>query len=478
MKKKAYALLIAVIMLFSFVCSAENGYVTISDPYYTDGNTVYDLTGLSANVSYAKAENLIQLLLSVVTSYGQTSGGIEIVNEVVSLYADGFKNRYTMSLADLMMLISEAVDADPSVLVSGLLAEDEASIAVNENAKISVKDMISAVYNGIYKDGSQLAEAKSGQVDTFLHNGMNAFVVPFEVTAEEIDAAAMQLCTEIDARGLMTSEVAAFLGEDMDGNNENMITATALYESNTKPLKLNVKGNAYYGENDIFVELNLCQADAVVLTAFFEVTNTEKPSLYLNIPVEDDAFGKMVIYATIEGSEDGSDDYLEIGILENDRTIALVTYQVYENAGIPVQDFYLGVTVGNSLYSFAFVNSTDHATKRDIHMSAYLDGIEAQLSYSGVISGDFGDKNEQGTIRLATNIGLQASVNLGFGTGSGEPTSVIPEGIGALEIVSMDENQSTIMMEDFNNLVNSLMASLVMGVPGIAQLVGMENTEG
>ena len=73
MKTKMCTLMVAVIMLFSFVCNAENGYVTISDPYYTDGTNVYDLTGLSFNVSYARAEMLSQLILRAVT-YGCGSG--------------------------------------------------------------------------------------------------------------------------------------------------------------------------------------------------------------------------------------------------------------------------------------------------------------------------------------------------------------------------------------------------------------------
>ncbi len=474
MKTKACALLIAIIMLFSFVCPAENGYVTISDPYYTDGENVYDLTGFSANLSYARAENMIQLILRAITAYSQTAAGIEIENETVSLYADGFSGRYTMSVDDFMMLLSEATDGntDVSGIVSGFLTE---SVPAVSTAGGSLSSFITDIYTAIYADGSQLENAKKGVADTFLHAGMSAFVVSIDQTAESIDAVISDFCAQIDAQGLVSEELLQVLSGQTDVSG---MTALSLYEERLKPLNLNMKGNAYYGENDIFIEWNLCAGEKVLLPVFLEVTNTETPSLYMNVNANDGYGGNIVLYATIECSPDGRNDYLEIGALEDERTVALVTYQVYENAGMPVKDFYLGLASGNALYNFSFVTATDNQTSRSIYLGAYLDGIEAQISYTGAISSDYGDVNEQGVLQLATNIGIQAKMNVGFGAGSGAPVGFIPEGIPARDIVSMTEIEGQYMMIDFQNLVSSLMTSLVMGVPGISQLVGMDDAQG
>jgi len=104
--------------------------------------------------------------------------------------------------------------------------------------------------------------------------------------------------------------------------------------------------------------------------------------------------------------------------------------------------------------------------------------MEVQLSYTGTISSDYGDRNEQGVLRLATNIGIQAGVNVGFGTGTGAPVEFIPDEIPAMDIVSMNDEENQMMMLDFGNLVNKLTTSLIMGVPGFAQLVGMDGAEG
>lgn len=475
MKTKACALLVAIIMLFSFMCPAENGYVTISDPYYTDGENVYDLTGLSANLSFAKAENVIQLILRAITAYEQTAAGIEIENEVVSLYADGFAGRYTMSLNDLMMLLGEATYGNFAINTSidALLLSNQENKAA---AEVSLKKMISEIYDAIYADGSILAGAKAGTVDTFLHSSMSAFVVPIDMTAEEMDAQIASFASMMDEDESLVNFLNGYvMGDPYAAENGEAVIApktfVSLYEEVVKPLNLSVKGNAYFGEDDIFIEWNLMSGEEAVIPVFMEVTNAENPSLYMNVQMND----KMVVYATIES---GKNDYLEIGVLEDERTIALVTYQVYENAGMPVQDYYVGLAYGNALYNFSFVNSTDNETARNIHASAYLDGMEIQLSYTGAISSDYGDRNEQGSIQLATNFGIRANVNVGFGTGTGEPVEFIPAEIPVKDIVAMNDEENQLMMLDFGNLVNKLTTSLIMGVPGFAEMVGMDGAEG
>lgn len=475
MKTKMCTLMVAVIMLFSFVCNAENGYVTISDPYYTDGTNVYDLTGLSFNVSYARAEMISQLILRAVTSTGAVAGGIETDGETVSLYADGFSSKYTMSLEDLMLLIGEAIDGNQNFIE--ILSVDQNAQAPSE---ITLSDLVSGIYDDLYADGSKLTNAKIATVDTFLHAGMSAFSVPLDMSSEEIESAILPILSALDGQKSLLTILNRYAASDpyADENGEifyEPVTFVSFYENEIKPLNLNVKGNAYYGENEIFIEWNLLKGEDVILPAFLEVTNTENPSLYVNVLLNNGAY---VFYATIEASENGLNDYLEMGVLEGERTAALMTYQVYMNENIPVQDLYIGVTSGNELYNFSIVNATDSETTRDIHVIAYLDGIEAQLSYTGAITSDYGDINEQGVLQLATNIGMMARVNVGFGRGSGEPAAFIPEDIPGKEIVSMTDEENERMMIDFSNLLETLKNTLIMGVPGIAQILGMENAQG
>ncbi len=470
MKTKACALLLAIVMLFSFVCTAENSYLTVSDPYYTDGTNVYDLSGLSCDISVSLGEALMQLIVRAVTTEGTVSGIVEMEDETVSLFADDFSAVYQMTKNDFGEMAKEAVDH------SALSDEKIDSLFKNAGGQntfkgLSLKAIVSAVYDGIYGDASQLENAKTGFVSTFLHSGMNAFVVPIEVTAEETDRFFTEFCMKVDEKNLMSDEIFAFLtGEE----NTGAMTAVDLYERNTKPLNLNVKGNVYYGENDIFIELNLLHGDQVVLPAYMEVTNTDDPILYINMQLDDES----VLYATIETTANGKNDFLEIGALDNERTVALVTYQMYDDSGIPVKDLYLGFADGNALYNVSFINKTDKETMRMIFLSAYLDGIEMQLSYNGAISNDYGDKNEQGRIQLATNIGIQAHADIGFGTGSGSQETAIPSDTEVINVSSMTEEESQRMMLDFRNFTSKVMSTLVMGVPGIARLVGMEEAEG
>ena len=475
MKTKACALMMALMMLFSFVCTAENGYVTISDPYYTDGTDVYDLTGLSFNVSYAKAEMLSQFILRAVTSAGMVSGGIEIEDKIVSLYADGFSAKYTMSAQDLALLIGEAVDMDGDF--SSIMSD---AAKTQAPSSLSLSEIVTSVYSGIYADGTSLENAKIATVDTFLHAGMSAFCVPLDMSCEEIENMIAPFLSALDQEEALVNALNRFAAGDPYAS-ENGETAcapatfTSFYENTIKPLSLNVKGNAYYGENDIFIEWNLLMGEKVVLPVFLEVTNTENPSLYMNVLLDDGAY---VFYATIEASADGMNDYLEMGVLEGERTAALVTYQVYLNENIPVQDLYIGLTNGNELYNLSFVNATDNETVRSIFLGAYLNGVEAQLSYTGAITSDYGDTNEQGVIQLATNIGMMAKMNVGFGCGSGEPTAFIPEDMPGKEIVSLTEEENQNMLMEINNLLETLKNALVIGVPGFAQLIGAEDAQG
>lgn len=475
MKTKVYTLMMALIMLFSFVCTAENGYVTISDPYYTDGTNVYDLTGLSFNMSYAKAEMLSQLILRAVTNTGTVTGGIEIDDQTVSLYADGFSSKYTMAAKDLALLIGESMDVN--VDISEKLSSDQNAPVLSG---ITLSEIVSEIYDAVYADGSKLAEAKIATVDTFLHAGMSAFSVPISMSSDEIDQIIYPILSALDEQESFLGLLNRYaLGDPYANENgetaQEAVTSVSLYEENIKPLFLNVKGNAYYGENDIFIEWNLLKGEEVILPVFLEVTNTETPSLYMNVLLNGSA---NVFYATIEASADGMSDYLEMGVLEGERTAALMTYQVYMNENIPVKDLYIGVTHENELYNFSVVSATDNETTRNIHVSAYLDGMEMQLSYAGAITSDYGDTNEQGVLQLATNIGMVAKLNVGFGHGSGEPTQFIPEGIPGIEIVSMTDEENERMMIEISNLLETLKNTLVIGVPGIAQIFGAEDAQG
>ena len=101
-------------------------------------------------------------------------------------------------------------------------------------------------------------------------------------------------------------------------------------------------------------------------------------------------------------------------------------------------------------------------------MNPYIEILRPGNALMGAIS----------IILVATNVGIQAKVNVGFGTGSGAPAEFIPSEIPQRDIITMIETENEMLMLDFSNFLNALSASLIMGVPGIAQLVGMDGAEG
>lgn len=473
-KKRFCAFLMALVMLMTFPAHAKSGYVTISDPYYTDGTSVYDLTGLSVNLSAALTENVFQLLARVITTAGQMNAGAELSGGKVACFADGFSAKYTLSVEDLKLLLGEALDNtsleafDPEVLYA---------LSGTEQAQepFGVAGLINGIYDLVYADGSQLAEAKTATVDTFLHTAMSAFMVPAQISAEEMDQMLVSLFAELDSQ----PEVQQYLAQ-MNAAAQTAFTLSSFYQSDIKPLEMSIDGSVYYGENDIFAEIYLCFKGERVIPVLFEVTNSEKPAMYFKLPIEAEEGNEIVVYSTIEAGANVYDNYLEMGILENGATIALLMYQVYEDAqrGIPVKDFYAGLASGASLYNFSLVSVTDNESVRSLHASAYMDGLEAQLSYDGTIMREYGEKTEIGEAAFATNFGMLARATIGFGSGESEPASFIPEGTNEKNIAVMTEAEANQFMIDADNMVNMLIGLLFTGVPGLSQLLGAENAEG
>lgn len=492
LKNRFLAFVLSIIMLLSFASTAESGYITISDPYYTDGETVYDLTGLSVNFSAASVPEMYQMILRVITTAGEVKAALEIEGENVSLYADGFSAEYTLTKEDYLALIGEALDNGAQTAFDSY-ALNQSFTSDNQNAPLfSVKEAISFVYDSVYGDGSQLKDAKTATVDTFLHTKMSTFMVPFAYTTDEVNQMIVSVLSEIEKepriQALLLNNSLYFSmipyantenpSDSIDPETGN-ISLVSLFDGLLKELELSVDGCVYYGENDIFAEINVRSKGEAALPMIFETAKAEKSALYFKMPVKDENGSETVLYATIEGGDSAFDDYVEIGVLKDGNTSALMIYQVYEDSEtkMPVKDAYLGMANGPSLYNVSFVASTDDETQRSMYVSVYMDGLEIQMNYDGQITGEFGEKNEAGKIALATNFGVQARANIGFGTGENAPVSIVPEGTGEMPIVSPD-GENTQLMTDFQALVNNVTAMLIMGVPGIASLMGYENAEG
>ena len=492
LKKRFLAFLMSAMMLFSVCSFAQSGYVTVSDPYYSDGQREYDFTGLSVNLTAAAVPEMYQMIFRVITTAGQAAAAIEIEDDDISVYADGFMAEYTMTVEEYLAKLSPEVDEEEaSRMTSGALYQDTVVNRKN-GASFRVQDAVDHVYDRIYGDGSQLKDAKTATVDTFLHKKRSTFMVLFSYSPEELDRM-IQAGIEKNENYLKIIElltvnlpVASMLTSvyNIDPSmytyaETGMVSFAALYENLIKPLELSMDGCIYYGENDIFAEISVKIEDEVVMPILFEITKAEKSSLYLKIPVGEKDESETVLYATIEGGENEYDDYVELGVLENGNTTLLTIYQVYEDktTGMPVKDMYTGMARGAALYNISLLLSTDNETARTLYASAYLDGIELQFKYDGKIVSEYGEKNETGTLSFATNYGLVFRTNIGVGMGENDPFSIVPEGTERKPLSEAGSGDMSFLY-DISRFAEKIDTLLQMGVPGFSQMMNYDDAEG
>lgn len=474
--KKLLSGMLVMVMLFGVTAFAGEGsaYITVSDLYYSDPERTIDLNGLSVNLKLSGNSGFAQLLLSLFTGTDEIRAAIEADNQAAYLYADGFTVPYAITFENLMLMLGEltGTPAQFNWLKPEIMFTEDVKEELIADEAIGIGSLIHEMYSEILGDASQIQNAKTATVSTFTHDFMSAFVVPMEIDRDTVDAKLLQAVRELDADEDMK---ALYTGVGQQGEateGEAAVSLEEIYIQNIRPLNLSIEGNTYYGEDDIFVNVALCSDGVEIVPVFLEITNSENPVLYLNVPLQTEN-GEIIFYTTIEAASDRSSEYVELGVLNNGTTTALIVYQkgVSDDGLMPAYDFYAGFAAGTEVYELSAYYETDDKTARRIKCSANLSGIAMELLYNGNISLAGEESAEVGEIQLATNIGIQAKARLGFGAGAFDAVSMISQPGSLVVLSDMDDQQAVELSNNLALLTEKVMTALASGVPGFAALL-------
>lgn len=466
--------MLALLMLLSFTAFAKekSAYITVSDLYYADPEKTIDLTGLSVNLKLSGKSNFAQLLLSLFTGTDDVTAAIETDNQVAYLYAEGFSVPYAITFENLSAMLSNFFGQQPdlSVLKPGVIFAEDAG-APSSDEPIGINNLIHELYSVILGDASQIQNAKTATVSTFTHDSMSAFVVPLEIDQEQTDQILLNLAKALDSKGIYGASMSLFPVSAQATEGE-AYTFEKFYTEKLRTCNFSVIGNTYYGEDNIFLNLVLCADGIEIVPVFLEITNNEDPVLYLNVPIDMDE-REIILYATVEATADRSGEYVELGLLNNGDTDALIMYQkgMSEDGTVPAYDFYAGAAYGMEVFEITAYYESDEKTARKLDLTANLSGIMLEILYDGNISLAGEETSEVGRIRLSSNIGIKAEARLGFGTGAFDAASLITEPGSIVVLSDMNEQQTAEFAENVAQLRETVTAALASGIPGFAALM-------
>ncbi len=467
------ALVLAVAMLFSFFSFAEDDsakiYFRLEDPYFTDGETEYDLSGMKVEFQVSHSPLFEQLLLSVITAKGTARAAIESLPDAVSIYGDGFSSTYTMTPEYLTKIIAENF-AQLGQLENVQLPNTADLIKVftsqpeTETPAFSLKDAIDALYVMCLEALSGATEnALTETVDTFVHTGLKAKVIDIDITAAQIDAMVIPMLSELDAF-IMSNNNPAF--EEL----KQLGSISQLYEASFKQLNISLKGKIYVGSNSVYTVCDIYMLDRLMTTAYAEVMSDDTSAVYMNMPIADENGNTVTFYVTAEANAngDGSESF-ELGALDGERQMLLAQYKHY---GIDYEA-YFGFAEGTDFIELNSKYSSDEKTNRDLWLSCYLNGMMFEMNYDGAITTADDSRNERANFSVTSNIGIAARAVVEFGTAPFDAVSIIPstETVPAVNLDGITEEQGVQLTVDFTNLLTQTMIILQYGVPGFATLL-------
>lgn len=467
------ALVLAVAMLFSFFSFAEDDsakiYFRLEDPYFTDGETEYDLSGMKVEFQVSHSPLFEQLLLSVITAKGTARAAIESLPDAVSIYGDGFSSTYTMTPEYLTKIIAENF-AQLGQLENVQLPNTADLIKVftsqpeTETPAFSLKDAIDALYVMCLEALSGATEnALTETVDTFVHTGLKAKVIDIDITAAQIDAMVIPMLSELDAF-IMSNNNPAF--EEL----KQLGSISQLYEASIKQLNLSLKGKIYVGSNSVYTVCGIYMLDRLMTTAYAEVMSGDTSAVYMNIPITDEEGNTVTFYVTAEADANGDgSERFELGAIEGERQMLLATI---EHLG-DNYDFYFGFSKDSNFIELTEKFSSDQKTYRNFILGSNIKGVMYELDYDGVITTTENTRNERADISITSNVGIAAKAVLEFGTAPFDAVSIIPstETVPAVNLDGITEEQGVQLTVDFTNLLTQTMIILQYGVPGFATLL-------
>ncbi len=465
------ALVLAVAMLFSFFSFAEDDsakiYFRLEDPYFTDGETEYDLSGMKVEFQVSHSPLFEQLLLSVITAKGTARAAIESLPDAVSIYGDGFSSTYTMTPDYLKQIIVDRIGIPESFELPSTveLLEPLGLRRVNDIPTISIKEAIDTLYVMCLEALTDASEnALTETVDTFVHTGLKAKAIDIDMSAAQIDAMLLSMLNELDAF-IMSSDNPALADFKRYGS------IAQLYEASFKQLNISLKGKVYVGSDSIYTVCGLYALDELLTTAYVEVLSGISSAIYVNIPVLDDAGNAMTtLYITSEANANGDgSERFELGAIEGERQMLLATIEHFGDN----YDFYFGFSKDSNFIELTEKFSSDQKTYRNFILGSNINGVMYELDYDGVITTTENTRNERVDISITSNVGIAAKAVLEFGTAQFDAVSIIPstETVPAVNLDGITEEQGVQLTVDFTNLLTQTMIILQYGVPGFAPLL-------
>ncbi len=467
------ALALAAVMLLSVFAFAEGGsekyYLRLEDPYFTDGETEYDLSGMKVELQLSQSTTFEQLLLSVITAKGTARAAIEAAPESVSIYGDGFSASYTMTPEYMFQILSEYLGNEIDFEgIADDTFDDDTVILDAEMPSLSLKDAIDDIYLFALTNVWEMMEnAPTETVDTFAYTGLEAKVVDFEITPSQIEEWILPMLQELDVV-LKTSENFASeqVGEIMPATG----SYAELYETNIKPLNISLKGRSYVGSDNIYIVCDIYMLDQLITTAYAEVINGDASALYLNMPIVDVEGKTTTLYITAEVNKNGDDgERFELGATDGETPMLLM---LIDHKGIDY-DVYFGVAKDTDFFELSAKYSCDEKTKRNLWLSGNINGIMIEMDYAGVITTAADSQNERANLSVTTNMGIAAKAVIEFGTAPFDAKSIIPS-TDTVPVVNLDgitPEQNAQLSVDFNNLLTQTIIILQYGVPGFSALL-------
>ncbi|MBQ3080062.1 MAG: hypothetical protein IJC48_08725 [Clostridia bacterium] len=465
------SLALAVFMIFG-ACTAyaqENHYMLISDPYFSDGQNVYDLSGLTISLSHKKDPSISQWILAAVTSSAQSTITAESDGKTMYISADGFESVYTAEVSEIIGML------DGQKIVQALL---DHVIGIGPTESVlgarNVRDIIGLIYGTLTQDLNTLNEASTATIDTFNYEDIVVYEKPVDYTGEQVDKTIKMLIEKIEA--LLDSTI---VDEQYEYEPGGLLKE---YQRLVEPMKLSVKGSVYYGQDVVFIDCMISEDGTEVFPIYAEITNTSSPVIYVNVPFTDESGNEHLLYATVEADVDGYREYMEAGILTNEIPSFMILYtnQDDDANNTSRREFYTSAQINQEMYEFNLVYASDRSSYRDIWVNTYFNGVQAAVEYSGVIEDVEGEESEYGKITLATNLGLTGNVSVMLGVVEDDVISAfeMEENINIVSLIGEDGKVTDLIKGDIERFFGHIKEHLSYAIPGFGSMIALLYPEG
>lgn len=468
---------------------AENTsyYLTLSDPYFTDGTAVYDLTGLTATLQITQYENVEQLIISVITGVGALNGYAQATEEDVTLYADGLSAVYNIKLEDLLKTLTAASEITANNLPEiGGAPDISFQISPSDITEIDITEAINAIYVHMTEYAGLAETIDTVTIDTITKTALTAQHASFVLDADTLNALFAGIAATLDESGYYGKFVKSIITQYVpmagltptteDITDEDILaklgipnSATEIYTQYIEPLKLNVSGDIYLSDAVAFMDVSINSDTIGILPIALEVSVGDAPALIGMIDMSEAGENMQVVLA-VNG---GESTYAELSVIADEIKIMSLQYSCAFNAeyGADLYQVYAGVMAGEGVIEMSGQYITDDATYRLMYAGINANDMQLELNYNGAISKT--DKyTETAQITLSSNAGLSGKLNVALGEADAQLIEIpADENLPVIDIATITDEQMISMQTDMQTFAGMLTMYMLYGVPGFAALM-------